>query len=145
MALADQFSGLFKKKPQEVTDWLEDENQEITRGSVKLLREFLDDKRKHEDDDRDPNTVDVLTGKTDAEAGDGEQGSGSDSKKEEKEPDPDKLKKAIVQVQHNERPARLILNRRPPAEGFAWLKYEDDGQEFEANLSSVTLVALLEG
>lgn len=135
----------FKKKPQEVTDWLEDENQEITRGSVKLLREFLDDKRKHEDDDRDPNTVDVLTGKTDAEAGDGEQGSGSDSKKEEKEPDPDKLKKAIVQVQHNERPARLILNRRPPAEGFAWLKYEDDGQEFEANLSSVTLVALLEG
>ena len=135
----------FKKNPQEVTDWLEDENQEITRGSVKLLREFLDDKRKHEDDDRDPNTVDVLTGKTDAEAGDGEQGSGSDSKKEEKEPDPDKLKKAIVQVQHNERPARLILNRRPPAEGFAWLKYEDDGQEFEANLSSVTLVALLEG
>ena len=44
-----------------------------------------------------------------------------------------------------ERPARLILNRRPPAEGFAWLKYEDDGHEFEANLSSVTLVALLEG
>ena len=55
------------------------------------------------------------------------------------------LRRCRSQVQHNERPARLILNRRPPAEGFAWLKYEDDGQEFEANLSSVTLVALLEG
>ena len=133
----------FKKKPQEVTDWLGDESQEITRGSVKHLREYLDDKRKQDDEDgRDPNTVDVLSGKTDNEAG---QGSGSDPKKEEKEPDPTKLKKAIVQVQHNDRPARLLLNRRPPAEGFAWLKYDDDGQEFEANLSSVTLVALLEG
>ena len=34
-----------------------------------LLREFLEDKRSHEDGDRDPNTVDALTGKTDAEAG----------------------------------------------------------------------------
>jgi ParB family chromosome partitioning protein len=54
-------------------------------------------------------------------------------------------KKAIVQVEHDGRPARIILNRRPPAEGFAWLKYEDDGQEFEANLAQVKLVALLEG
>ena len=37
----------YKKKPEEVTDWLGDENQEITRGSVKLLRDFLEDKRKH--------------------------------------------------------------------------------------------------
>lgn len=129
----------FKKKPEEVTAWLADENQEITRGSVKLLREFLDDKRKNEDE-RDPHTIDALTGKT----GDDEQGSGSDSKKE-KEHDPDKLKKAIIQVQHDDRPALLILNRRPPADGWAWLKYEDDGQEFEADLAKVRLVALMEG
>ena len=54
-------------------------------------------------------------------------------------------KKAIIQVKHDDRPARLILNRRPPAEGWAWLKYEDDGQEFEADLGTVQLVALLEG
>jgi ParB family chromosome partitioning protein len=123
----------FKKKPQEVSDWLGDENQEITRGSVKLLREFLDDKRKHEQDD---------------EGGAGDD-SGQDAKdtktKTEKPEDPDKLKKAIIQVQHDERPARLILNRRPPADGFAWLKYDDDGHEFEANLAQVQLVALLEG
>ena len=130
----------FKKKPEEVTDWLGDENQEITRGSVKLLREFLDDKRKQEQQDGGEGAG--------AEGeGDGEDAGqdGSDAKKKEKADDPDKLKKAIIQVQHNERPARLILNRRPPAEGFAWLKYDDDGQEFEANLAQVQLVALLEG
>ncbi len=131
----------FKTKPQEVKDWLGDENQEVTRGSVKLLREFLDEKRKHETPDDDE-----LGDKREAGApgGSGEKGSSGDPKGPAA-PDPDKLKKAIIQVQHNERPARLILNRRPPAEGFAWLKYDDDGQEFEANLSSVTLIALIEG
>ncbi|EEE2967606.1 TPA: ParB/RepB/Spo0J family partition protein [Escherichia coli] len=139
----------FKKRPEEVEAWLDDDTQEITRGTVKLLREFLDEKG------RDPNTVDAFNGQTDAErdaeAGDGQDGEdgdqdGKDAKeKGAKEPDPDKLKKAIVQVEHDERPARLILNRRPPAEGYAWLKYEDDGQEFEANLADVKLVALIEG
>lgn len=131
----------YKKNPEEVTAWLGDDSQELTRGSVKLLREYLDDKRRGDGEERDPNTI-----KTDAEAGDGEQGpEDSDAKKEKKEADPDKLKKAIIQVKHDDRPARLILNRRPPAEGWAWLKYEDDGHEFEADLSSVQLVALLEG
>ena len=128
----------FKKKPQEVGGWLGDENQEITRGSVKLLREFLDDKRKHEEQDDDEGSG----------GGDGDSygPDGKDAKKKNEKPDdPEKLKKAIVQVQHNDRPARLILNRRPPAEGFAWLKYDDDGHEFEANLAQVQLVALLEG
>ncbi|QSQ54834.1 ParB/RepB/Spo0J family partition protein (plasmid) [Xanthomonas translucens pv. undulosa] len=134
----------FKKNPEEVGAWLADDSQELTRGSVKLLREYLEDKRNQEGG-RDPNTVDAFTGKTDAEDGEGEQGSQDDAKgKEPKEPDPDKLKKAIIQVKHDDRPARLILNRRPPAEGWAWLKYEDDGQEFEADLGTVQLVALLE-
>lgn len=128
----------YKKNPEEVGAWLADESQELTRGSVKLLREFLEDKRSHEGE-RDPNTVDAFTGKTDSEYGDAK------GKKEAKEPDPDKLKKAIIQVKHDDRPARLILNRRPPAEGWAWLKYEDDGHEFEADLATVQLVALLEG
>jgi ParB family chromosome partitioning protein len=128
----------FKSKQQEVNDWLGDENQEITRGSVKLLREFLDDKRKHEQ------------GGEDEEGGEeGENGASQDGqrarKKVVKPDDPERLKKAIIQVQHNERRANLILNRRPQAEGFAWLKYEDDGHEFEVDLAHVRLVAVLEG
>ncbi|WP_050570533.1 transcriptional repressor gene korB [Xanthomonas arboricola] len=136
----------FKKNPEEVGAWLADDSQELTRGSVKLLREYLEDKRS-QDGERDPNTVDAFTGKTDGEAGSGDQDQDDDAKgkKEPKESDPEKLKKAIIQVKHDDRPARLILNRRPPAEGWAWLKYDDDGQEFEADLGTVQLVALLEG
>jgi ParB family chromosome partitioning protein len=128
-----------KKKPQEVSDWLADEGQEITRGSVKLLREFLDEKGKKPEAGGE--------GGDQGGSGDGgEEGNeGAGGKKKEKAGDPEKFKKAIIQVQHNGRPARLLLDRRPPAEGFAWLKYEDDGQEFEANLSLVTLTAVLEG
>lgn len=36
----------FKKNPREVTEWLEDnDRQDITRTAVKLLREFLEEKR----------------------------------------------------------------------------------------------------
>ncbi|EOW8879020.1 transcriptional repressor gene korB [Escherichia coli] len=135
----------YKKNPDEVGAWLADDSQELTRGSVKLLREYLDDKRRHQDDERDPNTVDAFTGKTDSEDEDGEQGASEDAKKEKKEEDPDKIKKAIVLVKHDDRMARLLTNRRPPAEGWAWLKYEDDGHEVEADLGNVQLMALMEG
>jgi len=123
----------YKKKVSAVTEWLGDESQEITRSSVKLLREFLDDKRNQEL-------------QADSEGAMGEVVSPIEAKaKKEKIEDPGKLKKTIILVRHNERPARLVLNRRPPAEGFAWLKYEDDGHEFEVNLVDVQLIALLEG
>lgn len=131
-----------KKNPSEVGIWLDDETQEVTRGAVKLLREFLDDKLKHESDDqdRDFNTANVTAGKI--EAGDEQS---SDAKKRTIETDPNKLKKAVVMVDHDGRRARLMLTRRPPSDGFAWLKYEDDGHEFEADLAQVKLISLLEG
>jgi ParB family chromosome partitioning protein len=150
VTLVNELITAFKKKPLEVTHWLEDKHQEITRGAVKLLREFLENKQqRQQEQEEEPedmsDSIVTLTGMTEADAAESEQALSADSRKEEKALEPEKLKKAIVQVRHNERSARLILNRRPPAEGFAWLKYDDDGQEFEANLSTVTLVALLEG
>lgn len=126
-----------KEKPSEVATWLDDENQEVTRGSVKLLREFLDQKDKG-DQAGDADGTNPPGGEDANEAA-------AKKSKGAKPPDPNKLQKAIIQVEHNERPARLILNRRPPVEGFAWLKYDDDGQEFEANLEHVKLVAVMEG
>lgn len=140
VTVVNELVNIYKKSPDEVETWLEDESQELTRGSVKLLKEFLDDKG------RDPNTVDAFTNKTDSEGEESDDDeAGEDGKKEPKEADPEKLKKAIVQVEHDGRPGRIILNKRPPAEGFAWLKYDDDGHEFEANLSEVKLIALMEG
>lgn len=127
----------FKKSPGEVTDWLEDDTQEVTRGTVKLLREFLDDKIKQGGDGQNDEDGDGGAG--------GEAGGNAKPPKEPKDPDPDKLKKAIVQVEHDGRLARLILNRRPTESGRAWMKYEDDGAEFEAVLSDAVMVQLIEG
>lgn len=134
-----------KKQPQEVADWLADENQEVTRGSVKLLREFLEDGK-----GRDPHTVDALTGKTDAEGGGNDEdenggGPGSKEKKPPKEDDPTKIKKAIVQVEINGDLCRLIMTKRPSEGGLAWFKNEISGEEFEADLATAKMVALVEG
>ena len=37
----------YKKNPEAVRVWLEDDSQELTRGSVKLLREFLEEKSRN--------------------------------------------------------------------------------------------------
>lgn len=159
VTLVNELVKAFKKDPQEVEDWLDDESQDITRGSVKTLIEFLEEKTSR----RDPNTVDAFSGVTDAES-DGKQGDGgspdgqadageahgaggqesgaeSDGKKEA---DPTKLKKAIVQVQHYGRPARLVLDKRPSEVGLAWFKYDDDGEVFEAAITEAKLVAVIE-
>lgn len=133
VTLINELVGLYKKHPEGVTEWLADEEQEITRGTVRLLKEFL------------------TSGSSEGE-GDGE-GEGDTppaepepkKEKEEKEPDPEKLKKAIVTVEHDGRPGRLMLNRRPSREGVSWLKYDDDGSEFEAELGDVRLLSVIEG
>lgn len=136
----------FKKNSDEVSAWLADDSQEITRGSLKLLREFLDDKRKHEEEEDAPDfDSDPIEAPSD-EPKEKNTSEGDDApKKATKEPDPHILKKAIVQVEYNERQARLILTRRPPSEGFAWLKFDDDGEEIEADLVQVKLMAIMEG
>lgn len=47
-------------------------------------------------------------------------------------------------VKHDERMGRLITSRRPSADGWAWIKYDDDGHEFEADLGTVQLMAVME-
>lgn len=55
----------------------------------------------------------------------------------------ERIKKAIIQVKHDEREARLLIERRA-AYGLAWIKYDDDGQEVEVDLNQVDLVAVIE-
>lgn len=165
----------YKKNPREVTDWLLDETQELTRGTVKLFREFLDNKRRiDEEDDNDElintppvehfakaeviNTPSnqaaeaghVVTGPDEAVQNtqvNNDGGNVNDAKPvvKEKAIEPAKIKKAIVQVAHEGRVARLMLDRRPSTSGRAWFKYEDDGTEFEAALATVQLTEILEG
>jgi len=133
VTLVNELVTAFKKNPREVTDWLEDnDGQDITRSAVKLLRAFLEEKRyqTHVFSNMDMNSTndDVPTG--------------ADSHPEAQH-FPQKLGRAVLQVRHQRRTAQLLWHRRPVEKGFAWIKYEDTGEEVQAPLADVRLVALL--
>lgn len=189
---------LFKKYPTDVTNWLDEQDDEVLRSAVKALRLDLEEPNQppekpfkmteerggagsgvrdpqqsgeggssggggsgeKEPPLRDPNTIDLLNGTADADLQGGQGGdetppvtylppedpeSGKKPPAAPETPDPDKIKRAIVQVEHDSRPARLIQDRRPPAVGWAFIKYDDDGHEVEVDLLTVKLVALIEG
>lgn len=135
VTVINELARAYRKAPNQVDDWLADEEQEITRGTVKLLQEFITDGGPGRGND--PGTEDDQGDavKTKDEAG---------KPKAKKEPDPEKFRKAILRVRFKDRLARILMDRRPPAEGFAWVKYDDDGEEVEASLASVQLLALVE-
>jgi ParB family chromosome partitioning protein len=123
----------FKKNPREVTDWLEDnDGQDITRSAVKLLRAFLEEKRY-----QTHVFSDMGVSSTDADVPAGE------NSNLEAQHLAQKLGRAVLQVRHQRRTAQLLWHRRPVEKGFAWLKYEDTGEEVQAPLADVKLVALL--
>ena len=131
---------LHKKHPDELIAWIDDELQELTRSSVKLIREQLDDEHNHI---AGPDTM----GTPAVTAGDEEKPATepAEKKKIEKKQDPNKLVKAIVLIKHDDRPGRLALHKRPTIEGLAWIKYDDDGREIETDLANLDLVALIDG
>lgn len=115
-----------KRNPQEVEFWLADDTQEITRGSVRLLREFLDVKESIENPSEEENVGD------------------EQHKKPQKSPERKTKRVHHVQVKYQGRLARLILTRIHPTPGYTWLKYESDENEFAADLSKMQLVAIIE-
>jgi ParB family chromosome partitioning protein len=133
VTLVNELVTAFKKNPREVTDWLEDnDGQDITRSAVKLLRAFLEEKRyqTHVFSDMGMNSTDA-----DVPAG--------EDSKPAAPPHTQRLGRAVLQVRHQRRTAQLLWHRRPVEKGFAWLKYEDTGEEVQAPLAEVKLVALL--
>ena len=128
---------LYKKHPDEVIAWIEDELQELTRSSVKLIREQLEDEL-----NAGPTTATaaVTAGNEKKPATEP-----AEEKKVAKKQDPNKLVKAILLIKHDDRPGRLALHKRPTTEGLAWIKYDDDGQEIETDLAALDLVALMDG
>lgn len=177
---------IYKTDAEEVKKWLSIEDQEFTRGQLKLFRDFLTDKHsKQEEDDvihrvivspdstgfeeekpehtnpivtNDLQLGEIGTNNTPTQSNNNDESSNVTDANTTNNSKPvtksaasintesaDKFKKAIVLVEHDGRPARLVLDRRPPASGWAWLKYDDDGHVFEAALSTVSLVELVEG
>jgi len=170
VTLINDLIKVYKIDRQETTGWLSDLNLEITRGSVKIFREFLAKKANDLADDnfigytKDQSKIDqsVVDNKpaynerpveskdiNTADYSNEDSHIKNDAIVNEKDniklTDPLKIKKAIVVVEHDGRPARMVLDRRSPSSGVAWLKYDDDGEVFLADLYNVKLKEVIEG
>ena len=160
MTLTYELVQLHRDYPDEVDTWVNDENQEFTRASMRYLRNYLNHKSEESNLESDSPGGDLSSygsdgTELDQDTGAALQPTDSDgkhgldetggSKKARHQAVPGKLNNVIVKVLHTNRVARLMLDRRPPEKGYAWLKYDDDGNEFEATLRDVQLIAVEEG
>ncbi|MEP7371329.1 MAG: ParB/RepB/Spo0J family partition protein [Nitrosospira sp.] len=124
---------MWNRDREEVETWLQDENREISRGTVRQLRSFLDIKPPQPKGSEEEKTEDT------------ESAGKFVKKKLSKQAGKNKKGKVIVLVLHEDKKARLIVNRPLSDSGLAWFIYEENGVEFESALDQVKLVALVEG
>jgi ParB family chromosome partitioning protein len=137
VTVVNELVSAFKAAPAEVTQWLENPSQEMTRGEIRLLREFLDEKR------RDSNGSGRPGGEFDERAvEDGQDGASVPAKGRGEHAR--RFRNGAVKVEHEGRTAYVLLTRRPLSSGRAWLRFEDDGQECDAALGDVRLLAIVE-
>lgn len=135
VTVVNEINTAYKQNPVEVAEWLADEAQELTRGSVKLLREHLNERDSDSGAGSD-GTEDVWLY---------EEPDSQKAKAKHKDEDPEVIKNAILLALHDDRAAHLVMNRRPSAEGYAWIKYADNGEQIEVDLNTLRLTALIEG
>ena len=115
-----------EQNPEVVTQWLDDENQDITRGFIRLLKASLDHNELNDNASED------------------ESGSVAPKSNKAKKIDNLKVKKVLIQVRHKEKDARLLLDKRSSSKKSAWIRYNDSGKEAEVPLNSLILSELLE-
>jgi ParB family chromosome partitioning protein len=137
----------FRKKPLEVTAWLEAESQELTRGAVKQFRDFLEQALTDAVEmtsDETADTEDEASGARKSGAEDVSHRSPRALASVRKSTGTQaSVAQTVVKVLHDNRSAQLNLTRRPPDEETAWIRYDDDGRQRKARLSDVQLVALV--
>jgi ParB family chromosome partitioning protein len=140
VTVINELAKAFKTNPDQVAVWLSNEHQELTRGTVRLLRDYLNEWAHNHpivtnsvwDDSSDIDMqLDSVAPADDTHPSNGEGVA--------------RLRKSILLVEYAGRPARLNLQRRPLAVGQGWLIYEEDGREVECNLAELKLIAILEG
>lgn len=160
VTLVNELLKAYRKGPGEVEAWLSNEDQEITRGSVKVLRSFLGNKRaiqqesRAREDGSEPHESEKLKGGSatpdadDVDPDDEElhdQASASTSEDGEvRTRGSDKIGRILILGTYERRAVRLITNRRWSAEGLCWARFEDTGEEAEIELARLRIKRFVE-
>ena len=148
VTLINELIKAYKKSPGEVQAWLADQDQEITRGSVRFLRAFLSNKSAVRPDSpradahHDPDFEDGAATADPASDSDPQPLVGAT--REFTPRSPEKVGRIVVLGTYERRSVRLITNRRWSAEGLAWVRFEDNGEETEIALDRLKLKRLVE-
>ncbi|MDD2660676.1 MAG: ParB/RepB/Spo0J family partition protein [Methylococcales bacterium] len=139
VTLISTLTNLYQDNKKIVEGFLSDTTKEITRGEVKALRDHIE---KNKDDSNNSHN-----GDSDTNPENNNDLKGGESKKErkKKENDPEKMKKGIVLVSVDDRPGRIVTDRRPSGEGLAWVRFDSDGAEEEIEAHRLTVLGIIEG
>lgn len=155
VTLINELLKAYKKGPAEVEAWLANEDQEITRGSVKVLRSFLGNKRAVQQERYEPSD-DGHDQRDGHDAADDEDDDPSDDTpdledrtstsdhQEGRSRASDKIGRTLILATYERRSVRLITNRRWSAEGLGWVRFEDSGEEAEVEIARLKLKRLVE-
>jgi ParB family chromosome partitioning protein len=157
VTLVNELLKAYKKGPGEVEAWLSNEDQEITRGSVKVLRSFLGNKRAMQQEGRakedgsdlqegqgESVTSDADEVDLDEEELDDAASAPTSGDEEVKTRGSDKIGRILILGTYERRAVRLITNRRWSAEGLCWARFEDTGEEAEIELARLRIKRFVE-
>ena len=153
VTLVNELLKAYKKGPDEVEAWLSNENQEITRGSVKVLRSFLGNRRAIQQERRigeeeqqgqtEPAALDE-DDDPDDDLQDDEASAPTSENEESRTRSSEKIGRILILGTYERRAVRLITNRRWSAEGLCWARFEDSGEEAEIELARLRIKRFVE-
>jgi len=148
---------LAEKYPEQVAEWV-DAQQEISRSSVETLvaeltkspdkapPKFSHEKISEEghEQSEQQRSIETTDKNVTAEKIPDHNPEHEKALKISKKDDPDAIKRAVLLVEHDGRPAMVLLNRKPSTRGLLHVKYEDTGEEIEADATRCKIQCLIE-
>ncbi|MDZ5459298.1 ParB/RepB/Spo0J family partition protein [Azohydromonas lata] len=166
VTVANELVRAYKTNAKAVSAWLSIPDQEITRGTVKALRAYMDrgagkavpvvtpcqTNEVKPDEEVAPPPATAPAPSANVEPTSVATSDASAPTKAARQPAPaakqalvqssDNLHKPVVRVVIDNRQAVLVIARRPSVVGRAWVCFDDDGQQTEVDLASVRLLAV---
>jgi len=153
VTLVNELATAYKKYPEDVTAWLADASHDVTRQSIKLMRQFWESKDQTASEtapsasthDEGDDAESGLDQKIDQGGENTTLGSGEESAVDKLLTGNEPRIAGVVLVEHAKRSAKMILDRRPK-KGSSWIRYVDNGDiELVALKELVLLEIVTEG
>jgi ParB family chromosome partitioning protein len=130
VTLINELLKAFKARPADVASWLGDANQEVTRGTVQMLRAFVAHR-----------SADGRGASDDMDAGARESYSPSRARSAARTA-MTPAGRIVLRVAHDGRIGQLMLRRKSSSEGWGWVRYEDDASAAEVPLDRLMLLSI---